>query len=321
MLFLFILIGGWLFSPSIFTLQSGDQKQPIPVIIDADTANEVDDLFALVGAMTSDQLDIRGITAAQFHLSPLASDSTVRESQRINEVLTKLAKRPDIPLPMGSNLPLHNVNIPQGSPASDFIIQEALKMKKNEKLNLVILGSCTNVASAILQEPRIIPYLHVHYLGIWHDPKKNTFDKKEFNSGNDTLAVNLLLDTPNLDLTIMSATTSQQLVFEKSEVDSHLKGKSALGDYLVNRWETYERWWTREDPEKARWIMWDVAIIETLIHPEWSTVREFCTLAENTARMVKIHTDIDEEAIKTAFWARIQSATESTTQTMPDSSK
>ena len=60
-------------------------------------------------------------------------------------------------------------------------------------------------------------------------PKKNTFDKKEFNSGNDTLAVNILLDTPNLDLTIMSATTSQHLVFEKEIVDQHLKGKSELG--------------------------------------------------------------------------------------------
>ena len=45
-------------------------------------------------------------------------------------------------------------------------------MKGNEKLNLVILGSCTNVASAILQEPRIIPKIKVYYLGIWHDPEK-----------------------------------------------------------------------------------------------------------------------------------------------------
>ncbi|NVJ87387.1 MAG: nucleoside hydrolase [Algoriphagus sp.] len=283
-------------------LPSKNQDNKIPVIIDADTANEVDDLFALVGAMTSDRLDIKGITSAQFHISPLASDSTVLESQKINEELAQLAKRTEIPLPIGSNLPLRSKSEPQRSPASDFIIQEALKMTGNEKLNLVILGSCTNVASAILQEPRIIPKIKVHYLGIWHDPETNTFDKKEFNSGNDTLAVNLLFDTPNLDLSIMSATTSQYLVFEKEKVDQQLKGKSELGDYLIDRWETYTRWWTQEDPEKKHWIMWDVAIIEALIHPDWARFEEFLTPEENTRRKVKIYTWINTEKMEEDFW-------------------
>lgn len=284
------------------------QEEKIPIIIDADTANEVDDLFALAGAMASDRLAIKGITSAQFHISPLASDSTVLESQKINEALIRLANQPDIPLPIGSNFPLRSKSEPQRSPASDFIIQEALKMTGNKKLNLVILGSCTNVASAILQEPRIIPKIKVHYLGIWHDPEKNTFDKKEFNSGNDTLAVNLLLDTPNLDLTIMSATTSQHLVFEKEKVDQQLRGKSELGDYLVDRWETYQRWWTQEDPEKKRWIMWDVAIIEALIHPEWTKAEEFWTPEENTRRKVKIYTWINTRKMEQGFWDSFERA-------------
>lgn len=291
-----------------FFSRNNYQEEKIPVIIDADTANEVDDLFALAGAMASDRLAIKGITSAQFHISPLASDSTVLESQKINEALIRLASRPDIPLLIGSNFPLRSKSEPQRSPASDFIIQEALKMTGNEKLNLVILGSCTNVASAILQEPRIIPKIKVHYLGIWHDPEKNTFDKKEFNSGNDTLAVNLLLDTPNLDLTIMSATTSQHLVFEKEKVDQQLRGKSELGDYLVDRWDTYQRWWTEEDPEKTRWIMWDIAIIEALIHPEWTKVEEFWTPIENTRRKVKIYTWINTRKMEKDFWDSFERA-------------
>jgi len=66
-------------SPKIY---SPDRR--IRIIIDADTGNEVDDLFALVGAMASDSFDIKGISSAQFHTSPLASDSTVLESQKIN---------------------------------------------------------------------------------------------------------------------------------------------------------------------------------------------------------------------------------------------
>ncbi|TDQ16674.1 inosine-uridine nucleoside N-ribohydrolase [Algoriphagus boseongensis] len=295
----------YFFSPVFQSISTNTEKDKIPVIIDADTANEVDDLFALARALYSQELDIIGITSAQFHISPLATDSTVKESQLINEQLIQLTERKGISLPIGSNFPLKSASEPQRSPASDFIIQEALKMRGKEKLNLVILGSCTNVASAIIQEPRIIPKIKVHYLGIWHDPTTNTFDKKEFNSGNDTIAVNVLFDTPNLDLTIMSATTSQHLVFEKTKVDQELKGKSELGDFLVNRWETYTRWWTKEDPEKARWIMWDVAIIEALIHPEWTKTEEFWTPKENTRRKVKIHTGIQNQEMENDFWEAI----------------
>ncbi|MGB0295196.1 MAG: nucleoside hydrolase, partial [Flavobacteriaceae bacterium] len=179
-------------------------------------------------------------------------------------------------------------------------------MGKDEKLNLVILGSCTNVASAILLDSTIVPKLKVHYLGFWHDAKTNTYDKKEFNSGNDTLAVNYLLDYPNLDLSVMTATTSQHLVFEKKKVDKELKAKGALAEYLINRWETYTRWWTTEDPHKEKWIMWDVAIIEALAHPEWTTKEEFLTPSENTRRNIKIYTDIDTEKMQADYWAHIE---------------
>ncbi len=88
----------------------------------------------------------------------------------------------------------------------------------------------------------------------------NALNKKEFNSNNDPKAVDVLLNTKNLDFQVMSATTCQHLVFNKTTVDKELKGKGPLFDYLVNRWETYDRWWTKKDAEKKQWIMWDVAI-------------------------------------------------------------
>jgi len=292
----------------LFTIGCSNQKQfkKLPLIIDADTANEVDDLFALARAVGAPEFDLLGISSAQFHISPLATDSTVKESQKINEDIMRLLKRNDIPLPLGSNDPLKSKNIPQLSEAAYFIIKKAHEMGKDEKLNLVILGSCTNVASAILLDSTIVPKIRVHYLGFWHNPKSNTYDKKEFNSGNDTLAVNYLLDYPKLDLSVMTATTSQHLVFEKKKVDKELKAKGALAEYLINRWETYTRWWTTKDPLKERWIMWDVAIIEALAHPEWATKEEFLTPKENRQRNIKIYTDIDTEKMQADYWAHME---------------
>lgn len=286
------------------------KTEKISLIIDADTANEVDDLFAIVRAIGAPEFDLLGITSAQFHTSPLASERTADESQAINEDILRLLNRKDIALPLGSNRALLSNTEAQQSDAASFIIDQAHKIKKDNKLQLVILGSCTNVASAILIDPTIVPKVQVHYLGFWHTPSTNQYDKKEFNSGNDTLAVNLLLNHPDLDLSVMTATTSQHLVFDKEMVDKCLKGKGGINDYLVRRWETYNRWWTEEDPEKTQWVMWDVAIIEALAHPEWATTQSFLTPPENTPRQIKIHTSIDTQKMEADFWEHVKALAE-----------
>ncbi|MEM9362036.1 MAG: nucleoside hydrolase [Bacteroidota bacterium] len=299
LLFIFILISTGFLVPA-------KSKEKLALIIDADTANEVDDLFALVRAIEAPEFNLLGITSAQFHTSPLASDSTVLESQKINEKILSLLRRNDIPLPLGSNIPLQSKDSPQASEAASFIIKKAHQMNEGKKLQLVILGSCTNVASAILLDSTIVPKIQVHYLGFWHDPKTNSYDKKEFNSGNDTIAVNFLLNHPNLDLSVMTATTSQHLVFRKKEVNKKLKGKGGIADYLVNRWDTYNRWWTQKDPLKKKWIMWDVAIIEALAKPELTTKEVFLTPSENTQRHIKIYTDIDTKKMEADFWQHLE---------------
>ena len=128
------------------------------------------------------------------------------------------------------------------------------------------------------------------------------FDKKEFNSGNDTLAVEVLLNTEGLDFDVMTATTCQHLVFDREAVEMQLRGKSEIGDYLLERWETYERWWTKEDPEKQKWIMWDVAIIEALARPELAMKDVFQTPMENTPRKIEAYVSIDVEAMINDFW-------------------
>ena len=206
----------------------------IPLIIDADTANEVDDLYAIVRALNADELDVQAITSAQFHTSPLATDSTVYESQAINEDIIRLMDRADVDLPLGANNPMASSSAPATSEASGYIIDAARTHTPDAPLHLAILGSCTNVASAIIDAPDIIPNIKVHYIGFWHDTLTQVFDLKEFNSGNDTFAVQVLLDTEGLDFDVMTATTCQHLVLTKEEVDHHLKGKDRISDYLVD---------------------------------------------------------------------------------------
>ena len=280
---------------------STQTTQPIRVIIDADTANEVDDLYAIAWALLAPRLEIIGLTSAQWHTNPRTPNDSVGESQRLNEEILKLMKKTAIPAPQGSNFPMVSEQRPQPSEAAKFIIDQALATPDGEKLSIVILGPCTNIASAILIEPKIIPKLSVNYLGFWYNVKTNTWNKREFNTNNDPNAVNVLLNTANLEFKVMTATTSQHLVFEKTVMDNLLKGKGGIGDYLINRWETYDRFWQATDKEKTKWIMWDVAILEALAYPELAEEKEVATPHDNLNRTIKVYTKIDVPAMKTNF--------------------
>ncbi|MEM1121469.1 MAG: nucleoside hydrolase [Bacteroidota bacterium] len=290
---------------SLFPLGSFfQQKQntaPLKLIIDADTANEVDDLYAIARALLEPRLNIIGLTSAQWHTNPRTPNDSVGESQRLNEEILALMEKTTIPTPEGANFPLVNEQRPQPSEAAKFIIEQALAMPDGEQLSIAILGPCTNIASAVLMNPTIIPKLSVNYLGFWFNVKTNTWSKREFNTNNDPNAVNVLLNTPNLDFRVMTATTSQHLVFEKTVMDKLLKGKGGIGDYLINRWETYDRFWQATDKEKTKWTMWDVALLEALAYPELVEEKEVTTPHDNLDRKIKVYTKIEVPAMKANF--------------------
>ncbi len=281
--------------------------QKIPIIIDADTANEVDDLFALSGALAESNFNIIGITASQFNTSPLASFNTALESKNINDKILQLVNVSSIPSLLGSPDPLSNTTNVENSQASSFIIENARLYSNDNPLYVIILGSSTNVATAIINAPEIVKNIKVFYLGFWHDPLTNLYNKNEFNSRNDPLAINFLLNSSDLDLTIMTATTSQYMIFYRNELNYYLSNNNSLGSYLINRWDSYERWWADEDKEKKQWIMWDVAMIEAVANNNYSEYEFFDTPSENLNRKIKIYTKIDVLNIKNRYWKKLQS--------------
>ena len=290
---------------SLYSVESfavtAQTSQSIRVIIDADTANEVDDLYAITWALLEPRLDVIGLTSAQWHTNPRTPNDSVGESQRLNEEILELMEKRTIPAPQGANFPMVNEQRPQPSEAAKFIIEQALATPAEEKLSIVILGPCTNIASAVLMDSKIIPKLSVNYLGFWYQVETNTWNKREFNTNNDPNAVNVLLNTPNLEFRVMTATTSQHLVFEKTVMDDLLKGRGGIGDYLIARWENYDRFWQATDKEKTKWIMWDVAILAALAYPELVEEKEVLTPHDNLARNIKVYTKINVPAMKVNF--------------------
>ena len=274
----------------------------VRLVIDADTANEVDDAFAIVRALVEPTFKIEGLTSAQWHTQAKAPNDSVGRSQIMNEQLLQLMGKSEIPHPMGSNIPMVSQERPQPSAAASFIIQKAHQSTTGEKLTVVTLGPNTNVASAILMDPTIVPKLKCIYLGLWYNLEDQTWSKREFNTDNDPNALNLLLNTQNLEIEVMTATTSKSLVFEKNKVDEEFKAKGGVFDYLVDLWDSYDRFWQKTDPEKKQWTMWDVALIEALAKPHLTQKKKVITPHDNFKREIEIYTAIDENALQEDFW-------------------
>lgn len=269
------------------------------LIIDADTANEIDDAFAIVRLFWSDKYEIVGLNSTQwFHRG--SGDQTVFQSQSLNEEIIRLTDRSDVTPYLGSNSIFGNWwggTDPADSPAAQNIIARARALPVGEKLTVVCLGAFTNLASAVALAPDIVPKLAAYVIGFRYDDDRSVWNKNEFNVLRDFGAADVLLNQTGLELHIMTATVASAMQFDRDESWEKLRPKGTLGEFLAHRWHMNKASLLFE-----RWTMWDLAIIAAMIHPEFATEKQVATPLENTPRQVWIYHTIDAERIMQDFW-------------------
>lgn len=280
---------------TIFTVSalslSADEAKP-RLILDADTANEIDDLYAIVRMLKQDKFEVLGLNSAQwFHY--LGERDSVQASQELNEDLLEILDRRDLPALLGSAEPMGRPwggNDPKNSVAARFIIEQAKAMPEGEKLNVVCIGASTNLASAIKLAPEIAPKVRAHLLGFRYDFEKGVWNKSEFNIRRDLNAADYLLNKHDLELHIMTATVSGDLKVDREPFFADQEKMGELGQYLTARWIEHA-------PEARQWTMWDLALVIALIHPEMASEIEVTTPPENFERRVFLYDSIDAGAM------------------------
>ena len=67
-----------------------------------------------------------------------------------------------------------------------------------------------------------------------------------------------------------------------------------------------DRFWEKTDPEKRKWIMWDVATIETLAHPNLAIKKKVITPHDILQRTINVYTSIDAEEMTQDYWKAIK---------------
>lgn len=271
------------------------------LILDADTANEIDDLHAIARMLRQEKFDLIGLNSAQwFHY--LGGERSVYASQVLNIDLLRIMGRLDLPAPLGADEPMGK---PWGgtdakdSAAAQFIIEQAKAMPDGEKLIVVCIGASTNLASAIKLAPEIAPWIEAHVLGFKFDLVREVWDKSEFNIRRDLNAADFLLNQSDLELHVMPTTVASDLKFDQDETFVRQEKMGELGAYLTARW-------IEHNAEAKRWTMWDLALVEAMLDPDTATKRKAKTPPENAEREIWIYDSIDPEAMAKAYWAAVE---------------
>lgn len=289
------------------------QAQQQKVWLDADTGNEMDDLYAIVRLVKASTIDLIGLSSAHFNNADLlvfekwnAYDtkglSPIAESQRLNEEMLELLGRSNIQHPIGADRQIGRSwgqQDPRPSPASAAIIAAARSLPPGEKLDVLTIGPLTNIATALMEAPDILPRIRVYSLGAKYDPVRKVWNKSEFNIRNDLNAFDYLLDLDGLDFTVMPLEAAFPLQFQRDDAYARLDERMPIEKLLESRWR-------EQNPQDASRVIWDLALVEAYLMPHLASIKTVNTPPENNRRRIKAFVRIEAPALAADFWKALK---------------
>lgn len=292
---------------------------PVRMILDTDTANEIDDQFALAWTLLSpDQIKLEGVTTEPFsfqhHQAGLLEADKIMQAggptspkevttvgsyqtwienlarvgkspedvvfvtpeegeelsyQEILRVYEKLNLDPDGLVFRGSPNYLTSLDEPIRSPSTEQIIERALA-KSDQPLYVSAIGCITNVASALLIEPDIIKNMVVLWTSAYPSRAQRS-NAPSLNLVQDRLASQLIFECGVPHVYLPGFHVGAQLSISLPEMETFVKGRGAMGDYLYHLFTHNPIYEQRgiTDISWRTWIVWDMINIAWLLNPNW----------------------------------------------------
>lgn len=280
------------------------EKKRIRVIVDTDAACEADDPFAIAHALMTKKFDVKGITAAHF----VEEGSVEKSLAEIKTILQLMQK--DIPALPGNKGPLSVDS--SLSEAGKFIIQEAMK-EDGRPLFLLCLGAITNVAAALTAQPEIAKRMTVIWIG-GHDLNLSQVPNKEYNSGNDVEAANIVMRS-EAEVWLVPSNVYGSMHIGLAEIQERIAGSGDIGRHLYEQMVAYNETprggWTMGES----WSLGDSPAVGIAMNPNCGTYvyREAPIFNEDTSvkfdgtgKRIKVYTSVDSRFILEDMIAKLR---------------
>ena len=279
-----------------------DNKK-IRVIVDTDAACEADDPFAIVHALLSPKLIVRGVVAEHFNMPHSMEDS-------YNEISAiKQAMAIEFPSFMGQSGPLsEDTYVSEGV---DHIIKESLA-ESPYPLFILCQGAITNVAMAIKTNPSIIGKATVIWIGTHGEETVAPF--REFNAGNDIEAANIVLKS-GIDLWLVPSQVYTTINIGIAEIKRRISPLGNIGKHLYENLMAYNfsdgAAWTQGES----WSLGDSPAIAIAINPgcgHFKTINaptinaDTSSSPDTKAPKIQLYTDVDSRYILEDLIAKLE---------------
>ena len=276
------------------------------VIVNTDAKNEADDQYAIVHALVTPSFELHGIIPA--HFGTRRTKRSLRESrEEVDKLLQLMGLVGKVRVKNGASHAIPDEHTPVSSPGALLIIEEALK-DDSRPLHVAFYGPLTDMASALLLEPRIQERnLRVVWIGGGPWPQGGT----EFNLSNDIQAANVVFRS-RLELWQIPSPVYWLMPVSYAELMEKVYPHGELGRYLV---EQLVEWNSKyvEGPIEYR-SLGDSPAVGVIMYPEcgcweWRPAPEFDQQMHyrhtDRNRPIRVYNSVDARFIHEDFFAKL----------------
>lgn len=266
------------------------------VIIDADAANGSDDLFSILRIMKTEEVELRGLLSAQWRLVDLDNDSSILSNQSIHLFILEQFHKTHIHHAGGAAMPLLYARGKEYSrnDAAAVINKIVRELPYGEKLNMICLGSATNLASAILEWPEISDKIICYIQGPSYDPSRRAWNKNDAVTRLDHEAMDILLNDEDLEIHLLPANVADDFVLEKPGIMEEFVNTDTLSEFIKERCLSMK-------PADDSIPCGSLALTEAFLNPDMATSKQLITPPENSQRKIYVYTRINALRMKKDF--------------------
>ena len=238
----------------------------IRIIICSDAKNEADDQYALVHAMLTNKFIIKGLVGGHFR-DHWTNHLSYAEMVKLAKLTNTYG---EYPIVLGADQKLVNIKEYEVSAGTRLIIEEALK-EDSLPLYVLNIGALTDLAVALLEEPKITSKMTAIWVGGGRYPKGS----KECNLGNDLIAANYVFAS-ELPLWQIPSNVYKTTLVSLAQLKLRVAPMGKLGNYLYEQLITFMKTNAKEkswiNPEC--WVMGDSGAIGVLLEEQKSYYQE-----------------------------------------------
>ncbi|MCR5715579.1 MAG: nucleoside hydrolase [Lachnospiraceae bacterium] len=241
------------------------KEKRIRYIIHSDAKNEADDQYTIAHALMTDKFDVKGIIAGHFDNSKtkrFAPGETAKASyEEIEKIVHLMHLDGQYPILMGAPTGLPDEQTPIESEGAKFIVKEAMK-DDPRPLFIGMQGAITDLASAILMEPKICERMTCIWIGGGAYPEGG----QEFNLEQDINGVNVVLKS-QMPFWQVTKTGYKQFTVTLAELQCRVAPYGQIGKYLFEQMVEHNdrcaqnmRW-----PHGESWSLGDEGCVAVLL--------------------------------------------------------